>query len=42
MARDPSPPSAFLRAAFSMALLARWKRRQGIGATSPAASRDGW
>jgi hypothetical protein len=29
MARDRSPPSAFLRAAFSSAMLARWKRRQG-------------
>jgi nitronate monooxygenase len=29
-ARDRSPPSAFSRDAFSTALLARWKRRQGI------------
>jgi hypothetical protein len=35
MARDRSPPSAFLRAAFSMALLARWTRRRGIGSDQP-------
>jgi DNA polymerase/3'-5' exonuclease PolX len=29
-------------AAFSMALLARWKRRRVSGAPSPAASTDGW
>jgi hypothetical protein len=41
MAKDRSPPSAFLRAAFSIALLARWKRRQGIGRDQPG-SLDGW
>jgi hypothetical protein len=35
MARDRLPPSAFLRAAFSTALLARWKRRQSLGRDQP-------
>jgi hypothetical protein len=35
MARDQSPPSAFLRAAFNTALLACWKRRRGIGRDQP-------
>ena len=35
MARDRPPPCAFLRAAFSTAVLARWKRLQGLGRDRP-------